>query len=82
MPKPSRTWLFHAYLVSQELAAKDHPFYALIMAAMRKADTDNTAKLKAAWPEVWKELMLRYHAPGGALTSNEVAYISKQKGGD
>ena len=82
MPEQTRAWLFHEYLVSQELAEKDHPFYALIMAAMRKADTTNEAKLKAAWPEVWKELYARYHAPGGALTENELAYVREQRGGD
>jgi len=55
------------YRVSQEIAARDEPFYALLMAVMRKADTDNTAKLKAAWPDVWEELFQRYHAPGGFL---------------
>jgi len=37
------------------------------VAAMRKADTPNTAKLKAAWPDVWAELDARYNAPGGVL---------------
>jgi len=82
MPMPTRTWLFPEYLVSQKLSAEDYPFYALIMAAMRKADTTNQAKLKRAWPEVWKELYARYHAPGGALTETELAYIRKQRGCD
>ncbi len=42
-------------------------FYALLMAAMRRADTDNSAKLKSAFPDVWEELEARYHAPGGFL---------------
>ena len=82
MPEQTRPWLFHEYLVSQELSAEDHPFYALIMAAMRKADTANTAKLKAAWPEVWKELYARYHAPGGTLTENELEYVRKLRRGN
>ena len=53
------------YLRSKRLA--DFPFYALIMAAMRKADTPNQRKLKAAWPEVWDELAIRYYVPGGYL---------------
>ena len=53
------------YLVSQKLGA--NPFYALIMAAMRQADTMNLAKLKDAWPLVWQELEQRYHARGGYL---------------
>jgi hypothetical protein len=55
------------YRQSASLIRYDPPFYALIMAAMRKADTDNTKKLRAAWPEVWEELYARYHAPGGLL---------------
>ncbi len=57
----------HEYLASQQIAVEDHPFYALIMAAMRQADTDNCEKLKLAWPHVWEELEGRYHAPGGRL---------------
>jgi hypothetical protein len=56
----------HEYDLSKELA--DYPFYALIMAAMRKADSHNEGKLRAAWPEVWDELYKRYHAPGGMLS--------------
>ena len=57
----------HAYQVSREIEAKGYPFYALIMAAMRQADTENTEKLRAAWPHVWGELYARYHAPDGRL---------------
>ena len=53
--------------MSQELGKNDPPFYALIMAAIRKADTGNTERLKACWPEVWEEMCKRYHAPGGIL---------------
>jgi len=49
----------------------DPPFYALIMAAMRKADSSNTDKLAAAFPDVWGELKARYHAPGGLLPSEQ-----------
>ena len=55
------------YRRAREIAAEDYPFYALIMAAMRQADTDNAEKLKAAWPEVYAELEQRYWAPGGLL---------------
>lgn len=57
----------HSYLVSQELSAGDPPFSSLIMAAMRKADTTNTARLKHAFPEIWAEFEERYWAPGGLL---------------
>ena len=55
------------YERSQELAAKDYPFYSLIMAAMRRADTNNEDLLRSIWPETWNELYKRYHAPGGVI---------------
>jgi len=58
---------FHEYQASKHLVVDAPPFYALIMAAMRQADSKNTEKLKAAWPEVWDELKRRYHAPGGVI---------------
>lgn len=69
---------YYDYRRSQEIAAQDYPFYALIMAAMRQADTDNTVKLKMAWPEVWDELDKRYHAPGGILPGE----ADQRSGGD
>jgi hypothetical protein len=36
----------YEYKVSQEISAKDLPFYALIMAAFRKADSINLGKLR------------------------------------
>jgi len=62
------------YRAAQQLEVDDVPFYALIMAAMRRADTDNTNKLAAAFPEVWQELRARYNAPGGHLP-NEVLEV-------
>jgi hypothetical protein len=59
------------YKVSQELVSKDIPFYALIMAAMTKADPDNVQALTQAFPKVWDELFKRYHAPGGVLSEKE-----------
>lgn len=58
---------YHEYTVSQWLASQDLPFYALIMAAMRKADTINSEKLHAMFPSVWHELQTRYESPGGLL---------------
>lgn len=55
------------YKKSQEIDAQQYPFYALIMAAMRQADSNNIEKLKEAWPDVWHELRTRYNAPGGFL---------------
>ena len=61
------------YLASQQIAAKDLPFYALIMSAMRQADTDNARTLASAFPETWMELQERYNAPGGLLASERVS---------
>lgn len=55
------------YQASRELEAQDPPFYALIMAAMRRADTDNKRLLDAAFPDTAAELQARYDAPGGLL---------------
>ena len=55
------------YQFSKTITMEDYPFYSLIMAAMRQADTDNLDKLKRAWPAVWDELNGRYNAPGGLL---------------
>jgi len=55
------------YEVSKHVSAADYPFYALIMAAMRQADTDNLDSLKEAFPLVHRELQARYNAPGGYL---------------
>jgi hypothetical protein len=59
------------YWDSQEIALGDPSFYGIVMAAMRKADSFNSAKLIAAFPEVYDELLERYNAPGGALTDGE-----------
>lgn len=59
------------YKVGLQIASEDPPFYALIQAAMRKADTDNLEKLKIAFPEIWEEFYARYYAPGGRLADDE-----------
>lgn len=58
------------YRVSQDIAAKDYPVDALVMAAMRKADSSNLERLKLGFPWLWDELYARYHAPGGVLDSD------------
>lgn len=64
----------HHYECGKEIVAlkeeRGWPFYALIQAAMRLADTENQAKLAAMWPEVWVDLLKRYDAPGGILQSD------------
>lgn len=56
---------YYDYQVSRPLADNDPPFYSLIMAAMRRADSINAVILRAAYPEVWEELQERYSTPGG-----------------
>jgi hypothetical protein len=55
------------YEVSKVITQHDYPFYALLMAAMRQADTGNMALLEQAFPETATELRARYNAPGGVL---------------
>lgn len=58
------------YKCAKQLAANDPPFDALIMAAMRKADSYNFVRLEHAFPEIAAELVERYNAPGGRLSSD------------
>jgi len=58
---------YYDYKTSLSIAAQNYPFYAVLMAAMRQADTDNLEKLRSAFPEVYSELQARYNAPGGTL---------------
>ena len=61
------------YKIAQQILASDPPFYALIQAAMRKADTDNLNALRLVFPGVHDELVARYNAPGGHLPGERVA---------
>lgn len=64
--------LFH-YRASQQISATDPPFYALLMAAIRKADSQNAARLRMAFPHVHAEFQARYDAPGGVLPGDPEA---------
>lgn len=55
------------YRASAKIAAQDWPFDALIMAALRRADTFNASVLREAFPDLASELQRRYDAPGGLL---------------
>jgi len=59
------------YLKSREIAANNYPFYAIIMGAIRQADTDNLNKLESIFPEIVAEFKERYNAPGGWLCESE-----------
>lgn len=56
------------YILSREIEEAAPPFYALIMAAMRRADSNNIVLLRQVFPDVYDELEARYHCPGGKLT--------------
>lgn len=58
---------YYDYIAGRTIAAESYPFYGLIQAAMRRADTENLEKLKLAFPSTYEELMQRYDAPGGLL---------------
>ena len=60
------------YKESLRINARGYSFDALIMAAMRKANSYNLEALKRAFPEVWEEFFARYHAPGGCLDGKEL----------
>jgi hypothetical protein len=61
----------HTYRAAVKLNQQDWPYYALLQAAMLRGDSDNAAKLRGAWPELWAELEARYNAPGGLLDGEE-----------
>lgn len=55
------------YEEAKVIRFEDHSIYALLMAAMMKADSYNSVKLQEAYPALWDELQERYYAPGGYL---------------
>lgn len=63
--------MYYNYRESLEIARNDYSFDSLIMAAMRKADSDNIELLKKAFPDIFTELKARYNAPGGFLSEQE-----------
>jgi len=69
----------YEYKESQQISQGDPSFYALIMSAMRKADTKNNELLKRAWPELHAEMRARYNAPAGALSEEELAWVHDQR---
>lgn len=63
----THTTTVHDYEYARRLVAQDPPFWALVIAAMRRADTNNERALREAFPQVWEELDRRYHAPMALL---------------
>jgi hypothetical protein len=60
----------------------DPNFYALIMAAMQKADTGNAFKLRCAFPDVWDEVQARYNAPGGVIPGDPPRLLERIASGE
>jgi hypothetical protein len=67
----------HEYVISKQLNADDPPFYALIMAAVMQADSENFRLLTQAWPEVVEERRERYNREGGCLTPAEMEWLKE-----
>ena len=61
------------YQASKRISALDPSISALIMAAYRKADPINAAKLGAAWPDLCADAAYRYWS-GGGLMPGEPGY--------
>jgi len=55
------------YERSFEISKEDPPFYALLFALIRKADSRNLEKISREWPDVVAEFKMRYNLPGGLL---------------
>jgi hypothetical protein len=64
----------YSYEVGRFIDAKSYDFYALIQAALRRADSVNYAKLAAVFPAEAEELEARYNAPGGELPNDPPYY--------
>lgn len=70
MSTPPNTLLglgFADYRESRELGRDDPSFAAIIAAALRKADAENAALLRRAFPRIAADLQARYDSPGGRL---------------
>jgi hypothetical protein len=77
----------YEYEQSQQISAQGYQFYALLGALIRDADTDNTARLKAAWPDIYESMQRRYNAPMGVVPewdgfTAEEYYARKQQQAD
>jgi hypothetical protein len=58
----------HDYLTSSTLENHGHTYTTLIMTAMRQApDTQDLDLLRDAYPDIWAELMARFHHVSGYL---------------
>lgn len=67
------------YEISRRLSLTDPSFASLIMAAIRKADSDNLLLLQHTFPAIFEELRKRYAAPGG-LVGQEQKIVGTHRG--
>jgi len=73
----------YSYMQSKELESSGYTFEALIMGAIRQADSINLEKLQSAFPDVYHELKTRYNAPGGFTTAElEELELNQEKEGN
>lgn len=56
---------YYDYEMSKRIAGEEYPFYALLAALIRQADSYNLVRLEAVFPEAVAEFRQRYHNPGG-----------------
>lgn len=59
------------YMIGARLKDADISFTALVSAAMRKGDTNNLAKLKMVFPEIWGSLQERYNSDYGIIEEDK-----------
>lgn len=64
------------YEVSKHISSHDYTFGAMMMALMRKADSQDLEILKASFPRIHAELVARYSAPGGILPDERKARVA------
>ena len=64
---------FFDYRTSAQMG--EASFYALIMAAYRRADSKNAALIQAAWPDVVTEVRERYNLPGGMYPHEQATHV-------
>ena len=68
------------YKAGLALAKADADFYGLIVAAILRADSNNAAKIRAAWPDVYDVTEQRYHGPGGYISTDSDDLIRNTAG--
>lgn len=67
----SKTSMHDLYIRHKIEEIPEVTFYGILLALIARADTDNLARLRQAFPEVVREFTIRYNSPGGALNMEE-----------